>query len=214
MNDLLKELIDASADYLVRDNGFKRRARTFTREDALLRKVTYTPIRTARPNAQRFDIALDLGIPGLSSLQAGNELWFVRASVSKLYRMANPKRAQFELDDTDRGREVAEQAAETLRFACANFLLAVTTPDELFDLTHNQTQRFRDLDLWPWNELPRLELAGVMAAYLARTADVQQIDFRIRAYAEANGMLDQVPEIVSKIELAGKVGLEEPRRGE
>lgn len=205
MNDVFKNFIDDSADFFVRDNCYKRRARFFAKNDALLRKATFIPVKTARSGAQRFDIALDLGIPGLSSLQAGKEMWFVRASVSKLYRLANPKSVHFELDESEHGREVARQAAETLRHACKRFLFAVASPQDLFDLTYQQRQQFRELDLWPWNELPRLELAGVMAAFLGRTADVREIDSEIRVYAEANGMVDRLPRIIENFEMAGQI---------
>ncbi|MEV0175401.1 hypothetical protein AB0I00_30315 [Streptomyces sp. NPDC050803] len=174
MNEEFKQLVSQVSDPLKRDHGFSGKGRTVIREDHLLRAVAFHPEKTAARGKYRFDVTLSLGLPGLSSVAAARREWVVSASLGKLYRLRYPGKGRFELAGDESDIEVERAVTSLLSDVCSEFLLSVPGPEELLELLRDKGE-FKRLDLWPWNELPRLELASVYCAYLGREEQANQL---------------------------------------
>jgi hypothetical protein len=167
MSDELKNLIVQASSLMKVEHGFTRKGRLLIREDSLLRAIAFRPEKTATKGAYRFDVTLSLGLPGLSTVTALRREWVVSASLSKLHRLRNEGSGRFELtgrEEEDEG--VEETVLALLSSLCAEFFLSVGEPVDLLSLVVDDPEKFKRLDLWPWNELPRLELGSVYAAFL------------------------------------------------
>ena len=194
--------VDESSRFLVEGHGFERKGKVFLREDSLLRRVQYAPSRTAKADAQRFDIWIDVGVAGVSELGTGPGSDFVRASVGKIHRMSDRQNSHLEIDGSARGSEVAAAATGVLRKVCESVILPLSGPEALLDLVYVQRERFKQFDLWPWNEVPRLELAGVYAAHLGRLDVVEEVRSDLAAFAAHEGYAELLSRAYERIEVA------------
>ncbi|MFD8970146.1 hypothetical protein ACFV0C_35025 [Streptomyces sp. NPDC059568] len=205
MNDELKQLIGQAGDFLKREYGFRVKGRIATREDRLLRAVVFHPEKTAAEGAYRFDVTLNLGLPGLSSATASRRVWVISASLGKIYRLRNPAKGRFELTGESSDAEVCSDVLSLLSDLCSDFLMAMSNPDDLLGLLDNP-EEFKRLDLWPWNELPRLELASVYYAFLGRVELASQWKERTIQCALDGGMEYAVERVHASVEEALEAG--------
>ncbi|TDC06139.1 hypothetical protein E1265_34950 [Streptomyces sp. 8K308] len=167
MNGDMRQLIAKVASLMKGEYGFSKKGRLLIREDKLLRVVAFQPEKTAMEGCYRFDVTLSLGLPGLSSVTSSRREWVVSASLSKLYRLRNPGVGRFELTGDRSGDEEVEAAVlALLSDLCDEFFLSVGEPVDLLALITDDLAESKRLDLWPWNELPRLELASAYSAFL------------------------------------------------
>ncbi|NEA62369.1 hypothetical protein [Streptomyces sp. SID12488] len=167
MSSELKPLIAQAGDFLKREYGFRVKGRIAIREDQLLRSVVFHPEKTATKGACRFDVTLNLGLPGLSSMSPTRRIYVVSASLGKISRLRDPARGRFELTGENSDTEVISNVLSLLSDLCSDFFISLPGPSDLLDLLDNP-EEFKRLDLWPWNELPRLELASVYCAFLGK----------------------------------------------
>ncbi|WP_125937892.1 hypothetical protein [Streptomyces sp. WAC 06738] len=201
MNEEFKQLIVGAVDPLKREHGFHVKGRVAIRMDRLLRGVVFHPEKTATRGAYRFDVTLNLGLPGLSSVSASRREFIVAASLGKLYRLRNPGKGRFELRGDGSDFEVGSVVRSLLSDLCSEFLLAISGPGELLNLLENEAE-FERLDLWPWNSLPRLELASVYSAFLGLEEQKNQFAERAISYAREAGMEYAVARIMANVQKA------------
>jgi hypothetical protein len=74
--------------------------------------------------------------------------------------------------------QVKARLIELLRILCDEFLLKLNGPDDLIELVLNGADEFKRIDLWPWNEIPRLELACVYLEFIGEVRKAQEIQDR------------------------------------
>lgn len=165
MNQEFKHLIASTVEPLKSEHGFHVKGRVAIREDELLRAVAFHPEKTATSGSYRFDVTLNLGIPGLSSVSASRREFVVTASLGKIHRLKDSGNGRLELTGGESDSAVESTVRSLLLDLCSEFLLAISEPCSLLRLLEDENE-FKRLDLWPWNLLPRLELACVYSAFL------------------------------------------------
>jgi hypothetical protein len=194
----IKRALDVVSNLLVKEFGFAKSGHFFLRTDDLLRSAVVTRSKTSIPGSYRFDVSLNLGIIGLSSSSARSSEWVVAASLDKINRMRRGTTRRFEITGIlDQDSRVELELADVLSSVCDEFLLGVDGPAELVDLVLNGQREFSRLDLWPWNELGRLELACVYLEFMGERRAVDQLQEKAIQMASANGV-DYFPDKLRK----------------
>ncbi|MGA5444272.1 hypothetical protein ACPCKW_32905 [Streptomyces griseoincarnatus] len=201
MNKALQKLISNAIEPLKSQHGFRVRGRTVIREDRLLRAVVFHPEKTANSGAYRFDATLNLGLPGLSTVSASRREFIVAASLGKIYRLRNPGKGRFELRGDDSDSEVEFAVRSLLADLRSEFLLAISEPVDLLGLLEDEDE-FKRLDLWPWNLLPRLELACVYSTFLGMDEQASRLVERAIRCAREDGMEYAVARIHANVQKA------------
>jgi hypothetical protein len=189
---------DTVVRFLVEEHGFKVSRRQCIRMDGLTRIVEFSPL-FATPDAYRFEVSLDLGIPGLSEPRpVKGDRWLVRANAHLASRAKSvyPK-PEFVLRADESGIPTAPGVEVVVRRLSEDFLLRYRDPEDLYRMVCKSALRFSrnpndtddefaDLQLDPWNTVPRLELAAVYAAFLGFDEDAGRLLREARDSAEAH----------------------------
>ncbi|MET7931542.1 hypothetical protein ABZT43_48595 [Streptomyces sp. NPDC005349] len=205
MSSELKPLIVQAGDFLKREYGFRVKGRIAIREDRLLRSVVFHPEKSATRGAYRFDVTLNLGLPGLSLVSASRRVHVISASLGKISRLRDSTKRRFELTGESSDDAVISDVLSLLSDLCSDFLMSMSGPSDLLDLLDN-SEEFKRLDLWPWNELPRLELASVYYAFLGQEELAYQWRERTVQCALDGGMEYAVERVRVSVEEALEAG--------
>lgn len=215
MSVQFRDLIAAASSSLARDHGFRAHGgRSFTREDELIRSARFAPGASLAGSFQ-FEVVCDLGISGLSSISSKSSEWMVRCSVSHVPRDDGLPRSGFELTGAPEDEVVVQDVAKICKVVFDRFLLRHETADDMFLWVRDNALQFLDspqvdndfkrFRLSPWNIVPRLELAGVYAAYLGRSEDAERLRDAAIQYARTHGLRYAIPTVSANIAAAAQV---------
>ncbi|MBS2966853.1 hypothetical protein KGA66_27710 [Actinocrinis puniceicyclus] len=175
----IKDLAAVVAQIMVKEHGFTKKGRLFLREDNLLRSVIISPSKAAATGSYRFDVALNLGLLGLSSSSATRSEWVVSATAGKIRMMRDRSARRLEITGNDEeDSRVKAELIELLQALSDDFLLKPSSPADLIELVVSGADDFKRLDLWPWNELARLELACVYLEYVGESQRAHKLEER------------------------------------
>jgi hypothetical protein len=211
----------ASGRFLAAEHGFDFARRRYTRSDGLLRSAWFRPLN-ATPDRYLFEVAFDLGIPGISEFGPRKQVYVVRANAPQT-ALAHPDypKAPFVLTADEDGRPVAPAEDEVVRRLADDFLLRHRTPADLYAMVRDSAVRaveqgartdddFGRLRLDPGNPATRLELAAVYGTFLGRDDEAAEMLTLARAYAPSHGVDYIIPVIEAGVETARKARAASP----
>jgi hypothetical protein len=186
VNKALKPLTDEIRK-LAKEAGFTVRGSLLVKEDSLIRTMQVDVLQNAStPERTRFDLLFDIGIPGISAFTARSRKWVLRCYGSKIPKQDEAGGADFILTGESTDAHVRQVAVSRAEQAYKEFLMRFEDGHSLYRFVRDSALQFlaegMDLhdDYWrlqlhPWNALPRLELAGVYAAFLGLEEDADSI---------------------------------------
>lgn len=186
MNKVIKPLADQIRNF-AKDAGFTVRGSLLVKEDSLIRTMQLDVLQNAStPERTRFDLLFDVGIPGISAFTARSRKWVLRCYGSKIPGNPEATDEDFVLTGESADTQVRQVAMSRARQACEEFLMRFEDDRSLCLFVRDNALRFategvephddyRRLQLYPWNALARLELAGVYAAFLGRETDADSL---------------------------------------
>lgn len=202
MNKVIKPLADQIRNF-AKDAGFTVRGSLLVKEDSLIRTMQLDVLQNAStPERTRFDLLFDVGLPGMSAFTARSRKWVLRCYGSKI--PGNPEAADedFVLTGESTDTQVRQVAMSRARQACEEFLMRFQDDRSLYLFVRDNALRFategvephddyRRLQLYPWNALARLELAGVYASFLGLEKEADSLqEAAERFVTEKNKNLD------------------------
>lgn len=207
MKQILKPLAD-EVKKVGGEFGFKGRGSLLVKRDALNRGIQLD-LLNSKPGAASFDLLFDLGIPGLEGFAAKGRKWVVRASGRSFPLDEAPLSTEFEITGTADDEKVIANASICVRRACAQFLLKIKDPDDLFRFVKDSAFSFVEhgpelhddfwrMHLWPWNAMARLELAGVYAVFLGFGEEAELV--KSTAVEFATGRRKNLDYLIPKIQ--------------
>ncbi|WP_157734892.1 hypothetical protein [Pseudofrankia inefficax] len=199
MVEELRIVAKVVSDLLVKECEFTKKGNLFLRRDSgLLRTAVVSRSKWSHPGSFGFDVSLNLGIAGLSSSSAARSEWVVSASLNKIHRMRTKSTVGLEISgDPDEDAGTCSELSDVLRSVSSEFLLRSSGPADLIDLVCNGVADFKRLDLWPWNELPRLELACVYLEFIGETQAAAELQTKAGEVAASSGV-DYFPSRLQK----------------
>jgi hypothetical protein len=197
---------------LAKEAGFATRGSLLVKEDSLLRIIQIDVLQNSiTSESVKFDLLFDLGIPGITLYTPRSRKWVVRCYGSTLAgEVREPD--DFLLTGGPADESVRRTAVSRTRQVCDEFLMRFEDDNSLYRFVRDSTLKFlaegtelhddyRRLDLFPWNAMPRLELAGVYAAFLGLDEEADSIQEAAERFATGkNKDLDYLlPEIRQNI---------------
>jgi hypothetical protein len=215
MSIQFKDVVASASASLTRDHGFQANGRMFTREDdELIRSVRFAPgSSTAR--SFRFEVICNLGISGVSSVSPKSAEWVVSCNLSHVPASGDLPKTWFELTKGPGDDAVERNVTLICAHVFDNFLLMHESAEGMFLWVRDNALEFlgdpqadndfKRLRLWPWNVMPRLELAGVYAAYLGRKEDAEYLESVATGYAKTHGMRHAIPVMHANIATVARI---------
>lgn len=179
---------------LAKEAGFAARGSLLVKEDSLLRIIQVDMLQnSSTAESVKFDLLFDLGIPGISVYTPRSRKWVVRCYGStRAGEVREPD--DFVLTGGPADESVRRTAVSRTRQVCDEFLMRFENGTALYHFVRDSALKFlaegmelhddyMRLQLSPWNALPRLELAGVYAAFLGLDEEADSIQEAAERFA-------------------------------